>query len=292
MDASGADKLLILACLALSPRAQAVAGEALTLARALSAEIVFVHAGEDTAECRAGVERVLLAVAPPGTPIPRYLIREGSPHAVVAAVAEELGPDLVLAGALEREGLVEGLFGSVARRIVRSVPRSVLLITQPVREGSPFRDAVVSVAFDEASRAMLEFAIPFLRRAGVESIHFVYESDTYDRLAGRVRSAESEPELDEAALLRTSLLVQLRAFVGEFDLVGIEVATVVLDGAEGLESVDYARKRDADLLVFPAPARPLRFWDRFLKHPTEVVLERLPCALLLHRDRVDDEGEE
>lgn len=292
MDAPAPDRLLILACLALSPRAQAVAGEALTLARALSAEILFVHAGEDSAETRAGVERVLLAVVPAGEKLPRYLIREGGPHAVVAEVAGEEQPDLVLAGALEREGLVEGLFGSVARRIVRRVPRSVLLLTHPVREGSPFRDAVVSVAFDDASRAMLEFAVPFLRRAGARSIHFVYESDTYDRIAGRVRSAESDPDFDEAALLRTSLLVQLRSFVEEFDLSGIAVETLVLDGAEGLESVDHARRVEADILVFPAPARPLRFWDRFLKHPTEVVLESLPCALLLHRDSVDEGGEE
>ena len=285
------DRLLILACLALSPRAQAVAGEALTLARALNAEILFVHAGEDTPATRAGVERALLSVAPQGSPLPRYVIREGAPHAVVAEVAGEEEPDLVLAGALEREGLVEGLFGSVARRIVRGVPRSVLLITAPVRQGSPFRDVVVNVAFDDASRAMLEFAIPFLRRAGAAAIHFVYESDTYDRIAGRVRSAESEPDIDEAALMRTSLLVQLRSFVEEFDLTGIEVETLVLDGAEGLETVDHARRTDADLLVFPAPARPLRFWDRFLKHPTEVVMERLPCAILFHRDRADEEEE-
>ncbi|MDX2174932.1 MAG: universal stress protein [Candidatus Sumerlaeia bacterium] len=273
----------ILSCLALSPRAAAVAGEALALGRRLGGEVVFVHAGPEDAEQSAAVEAVLREASGPGAPAPRFFVRDAAPEDAAAEVAEEVDADLVVAGALEREGLMEGFFGSIARRIARRVPRSVLLLPAPVTGGRPFRTVVVSVAFDDASRAMVAFAAPFARRAGATELHFIYETDSYDRLAGRVRASEGPDPAEEAGLLRAAHLVELRHFIEDLDLSGIEVEVEVLEGAEGLESVDYARRVGADLLVYPAPSRPLRFWDRFLKHPTEVVLERLPCAVLVHR---------
>ncbi len=273
----GATSFHILACLALSPRARAVAGEAVQLARRLGARLTFVHVATDSHANRAALEPVLAearAVHPADC-----VIRPGRPDEVVRRVALELGPQLVVAGALEHESLVEGLFGSVARRIVRNVPASVLLFSEPQPEGNPFSTIAISTQLDEASAHMLQFGLRLARASGARQLHILYEPDYYDRLAGRFRET-GEDERHR----RTAQQLELHAFLEPFQFPNLEVTTAVQEGGEGLEAVEYARAHACDLLIYAAPPRRLRFWDRFFQHPAETVMERLPCAVLIYRD--------
>lgn len=272
----------ILACLALSPRARAVAGEAAHLARRLDARLTYVHVADPPQARREALDAVLeeaRAIHPA-----ECVVRPGRPDEVVRRLAGELHPQLVVAGALEREGLVQGFFGSVARRIVRKVSCSALLFSAPRPEGSSFHTIALSTQLDEASVRMMRFGLFLAAGMGTRRFHVLYEPDFYDRLAGRFREAGLPAQQDEARHRRAAHLLQLHAFLEPFHLSGLDVTTAVLEGAEGLEAVEYARDHRADLLIYPAPRRPLHFWDRFFHHPTETVMERLPCAVLVHRD--------
>lgn len=272
----------MIACLALSPRARAVAGEAAHLARRLDAELTFLHVADDTPAHRAALEPVLAearAIHPA-----QCLVRPGRPDEVVRRAAEELHPQLVVAGALEREGLVEGFFGSVARRIVRKLACSVLLLSDPAPGGNPFRTIALSTQLDQASAHMLQFGLRLAAAVHAERFHVLYEPDFYDRLAGRYHEAGLPAQEEERRHRRAAHHLQLHAFLEPFQFPDLEVETAVLEGAEGLGAVEYARRHHADLLIYPAPTRPLHFWDRFFHHPAETVMERLPCAVLVHRD--------
>lgn len=57
-------------------------------------------------------------------------VRQGVPHEQIAAVAQETGSDLIIMGATGRTGLVQVLLGSTTRRLLRSLPCSLLVVKQ------------------------------------------------------------------------------------------------------------------------------------------------------------------
>jgi nucleotide-binding universal stress UspA family protein len=59
------------------------------------------------------------------------ILREGSPHEEVRAVAEQVHADLIVIGTHGRRGLARALLGSVAENIIRTVKIPVLTIHGP-----------------------------------------------------------------------------------------------------------------------------------------------------------------
>ena len=59
------------------------------------------------------------------------VLREGSAHEEVKAVAEQMGMDLVVIGTHGRKGLARALLGSVAENVIRTVKLPVLTIHGP-----------------------------------------------------------------------------------------------------------------------------------------------------------------
>jgi nucleotide-binding universal stress UspA family protein len=277
MPKPDSERFLILACLALSPRLGNVAGEAVALARLLDADLAVVHAGADTPDTR---QRLADALALAGwDKSPRISIEEGKPEAVIRDAAEALDADLVVAGSLETEGLLTGVFGSVSRRIVRTVPRSVILLTDPLPKGTKLARIVVSVPLSAEAHPVLAFALGLAKRSGAAEVHIVHG---VERLIGRRGGEDEELEFPRSPRAKAAEF-ELGELLAGYDRTGLQIVPAVLPGAEGLETVDYAREHKADLVIFPLPARSLGFWDRFFHHPAEVILERLPCALLFFR---------
>ncbi len=271
----------ILASIALSPRAEAVAGEAVGLARRLGAGLSFVHVGADDAERRERVREVLERIA--GDAPPPFEIRAGDPAEVICEAGRDARADLIVAGALEREGFIEGLRGSVARRIARLAPCSALLLTEPSREGSIAGRVVVGVSDGDDDTRLVRFATHFARSAGATHLHLVRE---FDRIVSRVSESigDRAPIADTQRLWDAQARLELDDLLGAADTAGLATETACVEGRHGMETVEYARRVDADLIVIALPSRKLNFWDRFFHHSAENVLERLPCAVLFYRE--------
>lgn len=274
-----AGKPVFLACVGRTPRLQAVASEACTIAQRMGAELVFLHVGEDLPEARAECTAAIATAAGPG-PAPAFRIAPGKPDEVACEIAAELGAKLIIMGAMGTDAFMQYLVGSVARRVARHAACSVLLLPYPRAEGTQFRTVVASTAFDERSRAMLELAGDLARQEQAV-LHVVNELDMYG-LESDLRAQDKLGE-DSLKLLAQSEKQRLTEFVSQVNLRGVQVRLAFLEGREGRRSVAYAREVGADLLILPAPTDPLGFWDRFFRHPAEVVLQELPCALLLFR---------
>lgn len=63
----------------------------------------------------------------------QVIVREGFPHEEIAAVCDTEGIDLIVMTTHGRTGLAHWILGSVAERVVRSAPCSVLVV-RPTRE--------------------------------------------------------------------------------------------------------------------------------------------------------------
>jgi nucleotide-binding universal stress UspA family protein len=170
--------------------------------------------------------------------------------------------------------------------LVRRAPCPVMLLPVGPAEPPVMKTVVASVEIDDSSANMIDLVAKIARAMNARSFHIVREPDAAERLALRYATLSER----EAANRRSR--EELGDFITGRDVAGLRLHINYLgDAMDGIGGVDYAKRVGADLLAFPAPSRPLTFWDRFFSHPTERVLDRLPCRLLVYRDKSSSIGE-
>lgn len=268
----------VVAAIALTPRARAIAEFASNFALLLGADLTLVYAGVPAADERQQLDEIVAALEHEGS-APMFLIRKGRPDKVIRQIAVETHADVVVLGALEHDSAVRDILGSVARKTARRVPCSVLLLPDP--SNASLETIVVSTRLDESSASMVKFTIDLASRAGTRKLHVVHEHQAEAGVARLVTPAEEVSQYQQQqADVDRHLLAD---FLAAFDTKGIDVRRKSLEGFEGSEAVRYAKHREAGLLVIGAPQRRLSLWDRFFHHPIENVLQNLPCAVLLYR---------
>ena len=270
----------VVALLAPTPRAVAVAAEARRIAGRYDAELSLLHVVSDPdSEQRL---RGILADATVPDVESALVVRTGNVTSVVNRYLREVNADLVVAGALEKEGAVTYLLGSVARNLARRAPSSVLLLTSPQKESPGFRQIVVAVQYDDAAADMVRFALDFARREAASAIHIVSEY----ALSGLRGAMTDGLDMREAAQVRSSTRavesLRLATFLEDIDCSGVRLVTTTLEGRAGWEASQYARRIRADLMVAAAP-RHTGLLGRLFQHGIEYAFEELPCALYLYR---------
>lgn len=264
----------ILACVADSPRAAAVAAEAWRLARVAGGECLLLHAGPVLPRTMASMQRVAAtAGVPPNTPI---IVREGNPAEVVRDVGLAEGADMVVAGVLGRRTTLSGHLRSVAGRIASSAPCPVLLLTDPQRERPPFERFAVSVDFDALSRRLLTDVVAWGKSEGVRRWHILHE---YDERGFYSPLNAAAPESQASRTRR------LGEFIRGIDWRGLHVKRLCLPNRHGCDALWYAKAVRADVLCLPVSPRRASFWQRMLRFRIDIDVETLPSAILLYRDR-------
>lgn len=271
----------IMACVAESPFLDALLSESGAMAAANGAELVLLHIGESATIERAVGER--LRPAPAGYLGLRTVPADRSIPKLILEAADREGADLVFAGAVREEAVIQGMIGSVARRLARRADRSLFLSIHRLPADAILRSIAVSVGFDEASAEMLRDVLAFARGGRAEALHIVHEYEPLPAGAPEPAPAQGQPWDWYGSTIGAAERARLANFLEGFDLSGLAVRTACLAGRGGLEVVRYAEAVNASLLVAPAPPRRLGLLDRFFGHPTEFLLQRLPCSVLLHR---------
>src|SRR5947207_14869828 len=110
-----------------SPRFKHVLAEAKRIRDRFGAELHLIHVGKPNQETPRKFSDVLAELELPADSPIHY--EEGDPaEAILAALARE-NIVVLVAGALEKEGVVRAVRGSVARRLVRDANCSVMLFT-------------------------------------------------------------------------------------------------------------------------------------------------------------------
>jgi len=122
------------------------------------------------------------------------LVREGSPAAVITAVAGERESDLLILSTQGHTGLKRFLLGSTAEAVVRRAPCPVLTVrpcgsdrarTSPCTKPGGMRSILVPVDFSERSRSLIQYAAAFAARFGASLVllHVVDHIDIPSRVA-------------------------------------------------------------------------------------------------------------
>jgi len=263
---------------AFSPRLKAVLNESHRLLKLLGAWPIIIHVGEETPSERSKLEEAIDRSDFRDHP-PICFVKNGHPAEVLIDVAREYKADLIVAGALKKEGFLKYYIGSVARNIARNAPCSVLLMTDPQVKPQPIKKIHCAVEYDKEAELAVNVAADIALEVGTKDLYFTH---TF-----------REPELeDKKSIFNNTQKIkdiykkedyQLKKFLTQFDIPGIAYNTRCLFEKSRSVTLDFTHEIQADLFIVHGPRSKLNLWDRLFPHQLELALQNLPCSILMTR---------
>ena len=274
----------VLVGVAFSPNLQANVFEALRMSALFDASLVMVHVGEKNRSKEAKLQKII-ADFPGSTPEHTVLWKAGHPAEVLLRACEDEKADILILGALKREGLLKYYIGSVARKLTRKCHCYVLLLIKPSVERMPCSYAVVNGLAHEKTEKAIARAFYVLDSLGATRLTVVEE----------IPEDDVAIKVDDDRGLRKSTIVKERIKMREDSRVKkilmhipeklkrtINYDVQHIFGRRGYSIGHFARVKRADLLVMNAPSK-LTLLDRLFPHDLEYILSDLPTDVLIVR---------
>lgn len=269
----------ILIGVAFSPNLKANIFEAVRLANVFDAELVGVHVGIQSDKKKSDLNALLLEADPLNKPF-KTIWKEGNPVEVILETCNLEQIDLLILGAIQKENLLRYYVGSIARKITRKAPCSVLLLIKPSIKRVACKHIVVNGLEDERTEETIKTAFILSERLNCNKITIVEE----------VSQAELHVKVSDDKTLRKATIAKERLTTREDQRVkhiledinnkDITVKTQPIFGKRGYSIGHYAKVKRADLLVMNAPNK-LGFFDRIFPHDIEYILSELPTDVLI-----------
>ncbi len=222
---------------------------------------------------------VLKAV--PGVHVSKILWRVGNPVKEILKACKEEKIDLLVAGALRKENLMQRYIGTVAREIMRKAECSVYMVNNPSAEPQPAKQIVVNAEDSLHIRQSIVIACEIAKLENANWVHIVREL----KLLGLALSAKegcTEQEYNESKqeMVREEI-TNVEKILSTIPHEKTKINIKIISGKSGFELCRFAQKKHADLLVVGAPRRRYFLFDRVFPHDLEYVFADLPCNLLM-----------
>ncbi len=262
---------------AFSPRLNAVLNEAHRFASLLGTWPIIVHVGEENSSIRTRLEEEIDRSAFKKHP-PVCLVRSGNPADVLIEAAREYDADLIIAGALKKEGLFKYYLGSVARKIARYAPCSVLLMPDPKSKPDELNKIHCVVEYDDEAKSAIEVADRIGHAAGSKDLYFTHSFRIPD-----MNGQKEELHPTQFKEFYHAEDEKLKLFLKEFKFWCSDYSTRCLLEKSRTSTLDFTRELKADLFVVPGSSSHMGFWDRLFPQGIELALQNLPCSLLVSR---------
>ncbi len=261
--------------------------EALRICTKLKGELLLIHAGENNPRLEKQLESLLTKVGINRDEV-KIIWKEGNPVDVLCEVCKDEQVDLLILGAMQHENMFRYYMGSVARKISRNPPCSLLLVTNPELGESNLNTIVVNGLDHPTTFSSMEMAFHFADAFETKQL-MVVEEVAKAKIKTKVEDDISlQKVLEEKERLSSiedqrinSLLKQLP------EIQQLRVHSTCVFGKLGYSIGHYAAVKKADLLVMNGPDKKLGFLDRFFPHDLEYILSDLPCDLLIHKPTVN-----
>lgn len=267
--------------IAFSPRMEALIAEARKLIQIFEGELVLIHVGTKTPELEAQLNEILSRHCGDLQRI-KTIWKEGKPTKTILKTCEEEKVDLLVLGALKKEGLLTYYLGSVARKIIRKSTCDVLTLIDPKVQATDFEKVVINGTQLDFTPEVIRRSLLFCQAVHTQQVSILNEIKMYGLLMGNA----SEGTEDEASFTRRRLVQEEIAYVedilAELDQGDLKINTKVTGGKWASELAKYCEKISADLLIVGDDLN-LTFFDRLFPHDLEELLSSLPCNLLLFK---------
>jgi nucleotide-binding universal stress UspA family protein len=228
-----------------SPRFLAVLAEARRVSELFVAPLHFIHAAEETAEKNERFHDALARLdMEMNTPI--YYRTGDDPVEAILAVQKEIGIEVLIAGALERETVHRNFTGNVARELMRRTCADLFLFVEPNENPGDIRHVFMAVPdFSPLTRSVFRRAVEFGERAGAEMLTVVHVQTPFSEAKDKALGTEA-PRPEENL---ESLLAEKPASSLQFDY-------HLVRGNTGFTAFEFIQAAGADLLVMPSEIQP------------------------------------
>lgn len=268
-----------------SPNGLSLLESALRLKNLFGANLLLIHVGEKSSESESKMNGILSSAGIKGNEL-EVIWQKGDPAKVIINTCKEKKIDLLIAGALEKESLIDYYIGSVARKIVRKAPFSVLILTHPKQNKKPFQKICASVEYNPVGELTLKKAYDLAQMENVNEFILIKELK-FPGLAIAISDTGSQKEVeDERIAWVKEEDEKLKVLAREMNMTNVKINTVCLYGKLGWEANNYVSQIGGDLLVVPAPYKKMSLFDRIFQHDIEYILKKLPCALLVIKNSI------
>lgn len=274
----------ILIGVAFSPNLQNNIYEAMRMVDFFDAKMVIVHVGDHTKEKEDTINKHIAGFAE-DTERVQIIWKKGDPVTVIIDAARDTNSDLIMLGAMAREGFFKFYLGSIARKITRHAHCSVLLLIKPSEDLRPCNHIVVNGLKNNKTRKTILDSFEVAQNLGAQQLTIVEE---ISRQKIKV-VVEDDKSLRKNILVREKLakredirVQQILNEVPEELKPGIRVNTQSIFGTRGYSIGHYAKVVAADLLIMNAPEKTTLL-DRIFVHDLEYILSELPTDVLIMR---------
>tara|TARA_R110002126_G_scaffold286314_2_gene437918 strand:+ start:16849 stop:17682 length:834 start_codon:yes stop_codon:yes gene_type:complete len=271
------DKILV--GIAFSPNLKPNLFEAVRLANLFKAELIGVHVGEQSKEKTEKLNQILQEADVLETNL-KTIWQKGKPVDVILETCKNQQIDLLILGALQQEKLYNYYVGSIARKITRKAPCSILLLIKPSIVRVACKHIVVNGLEDKKTEETIKTAFIVSDYLNCKKITIVEEIKQEDIQI----SVNDDISLRRANIARERIATRedrrVKKILNEIDCAHLSVKTQSIFGKRGYSIGHYAKIKRADLLVMNAPKK-LRLLDRIFPHDIEYILSELPTDVLI-----------
>lgn len=265
--------------IAFSPNLKANLFEAIRTANMFGATLIGIHVGQKSSEKEDKLKR-LLDTAPSLKSSLKTIWKEGKPVDVILNTCTEEKVDLLILGALQKENLYKYYVGSIARKITRKAPCSVLLLIKPSVLRIPCKHIVVNGLKDEKTPETIKHAFNFSKNLHCKRVTIVEEVGQTE-LAVKI---SDDKTLRKANItkerIKTREEIRVKNILDGINTEDIIVKIQSIFGRRGYSIGHYAKVKRADLLVMNAPTKT-SILDRIFPHDIEYILSELPTDVLI-----------
>ena len=267
---------------AFSPSLKANVFEVTRLATYFNSQLLFVHVGKKTAEKERSFKSLLDDCPLKPSSINIHWI-DGEPEKTLTEACLHFNVDLLLIGALKRENVLKFYLGSIARKLTRKAPCSVLLMLNPSVERHPCEHIVVNGFESPKTRETVAASFYVGEKLGAKKITLVEEINE-NKIPVSVsddkslrRSVLEKEKINRKEKMRVGDLVKTLPLAQKSS---ISWTTQSIFGRRVYSIGHYARVVRADLLVMNAQEETT-FFQRFFPKDLEHILAELPTDVLI-----------
>ena len=277
---------------AFSPNLKANVFEAIRLTSFLNAHIYFLHVGsKSVAKEKAFTD--ILGDSPVKSKKLSVIWKKGEPVKTIQEQCKKNNVDLLLLGAMQRENMLKFYMGSIARKLTRNAPCSVLLLIKPSLIRKPTQHIVVNAFESPQTESTILSAFHFGKALDVKKITLVEEInrsevavEADDDLSLRKVTLRKE-ELSQRELTRVT---EILSHIPDSLLKGIKVRSQNIFGTRGYSIGHYAKVVRAELLIMNAAENRKGFLGRVFPKDLEYILSELPTDVLIIKSKENVEN--
>ena len=280
----------ILIGFAFSPNLKANVFEALRLSNSLNGSLYFLNVRKKTHIKNTKLNDIL-NLSPIKPKNINVLWKEGDAVKTIITQCKKNNIDLLLLGALQRENVLKFYLGSIARKITRKSPCSVLLLIKPSVEMVAKKHIVVNAFKSSQTIDTISSAFEYADKLKIPKITLVDEINqseinvNVDDDISLKKATKKREEVTKKEELRIS---EIMKSIPSLLLKNKQVNSQSIFGTRGYSIGHYARVARADLLVINSEEKRMSLWSKLFPKDLEYILSEIPTDVLIVKMKKND----